>query len=64
MYVLLNSSIVVFKEKLNDVSNQVSHKPCYTIGDCSNDLQKPDNHLQTEEFLDHIHSNSLIHMIY
>ena len=54
----------MFNEKLSDVLGQVSDMPCYIIGDYSIDLIKHDNHLQTEKFLDIMHSNSLILMIY
>ena len=64
MYRPPNSNIVMFNEKLNDILSQISHMPCYIIGDYNIDLLKHDSHLQTEQFLDVMHSNSLIPMIY
>ena len=64
MYRPPNSNIVMFNEKLNDILSQISHMPCYIIGDYNIDLLKHDGHLQTEQFLDVMHSNSLIPMIY
>ena len=49
----------MFTEKLNDILSQISHMPCYIIGDYNIDLLKHDSHLQTEQFLDVMHSNSL-----
>ena len=64
MYRPPNSNIVMFNKKLNDILSQISHMPCYKIGDYNIDLQKHDNHLQTEQFLDVMHSNSSIPVIY
>ena len=58
------SNISMFNEKVNDILSQVSHMPCYIIGDYNIDLLKHDNHLQTEQFLDIMHSDSFIPMIY
>ena len=59
-----NSNITMFNEKLNDILSQVSHMSCYIIGDYNIDLLKHGSHLQTEQFLDIMYSNSLIPMIY
>ena len=53
----LNSNIVMFAEKRNDILSQLSHMPCYTIGEYNVDILKFNNHSQTEQFLHVMYSN-------
>ena len=59
-----NSNITLFNEKINDILSKISNIPCYVMGDYNIDLMKYENHLQTGEFLNNMHSNSLIPLIY
>ena len=55
-----NSNITLFNDKINDILNKVSNMSCYVMGDYNIDTLKHENHLQTSEFLNNMHSNSLI----
>ena len=59
-----NSNITLFNEKMNDILNKVSNMSCYEMGDYNIDLLKHENHLQTTEFINNMHSNSLIPLTY
>ena len=59
-----NSNITLFNEKMNDILSKLSNMPCYVMGDYNIDLMKYENHMQTGEFLNNMHSNSLIPLIY
>ena len=59
-----NSNISLFNEKMNDILSKISDMPCYVMGDYNTDLMKYENHLQTGEFLNKMHPNSLIPLIY
>ena len=59
-----NSNITLFNDKMNDILSKLSNMPCYVMGDYNIDLMKYENHLQTGEFLNNMHSNSLIPLIY
>ena len=58
-----NSNVVQFNETLNDILAQVSHMPCYIMGDYNIDLLKHELHQPTEKFLEAMYSNSLLPMI-
>ena len=58
-----NSNVVQFTETLNDILAQVSHMPCYIMGDFNIDLLKHEIHQPTEKFLETMYSNSLLPMI-
>ena len=58
-----NSNLVQFTETLNDILTQVSHMPCYIMGDYNIDLLKHELHQPTEKFLETMYSNSLLPMI-
>ena len=58
-----NSNVVQFTETLNDILTQVSHMPCYIMGDYNIDLLKHELHQPTEKFLEAMYSNSLLPMI-
>ena len=51
-----NSNVVQFTE-------QVSHMPCYIMGDYNIDILKHELHQPTEKFLEAMYSNSLLPMI-
>ena len=59
-----NSNITLFNDKMNEILSKLSNMPCYVMGDYNIDLMKYENHLQTGEFLNNMHSNSLIPLIY
>ena len=59
-----NSDIEQFTETLNDILSQISHLPCYIMGDYNLDLLKHECHNPTEHFLNTMYSNSLIPLIY
>ena len=46
-----NYDIVQFTETLNDILGEVSHMPCYIMGDYNIDLLKNELHAPTETFL-------------
>ena len=58
-----NSNIVQFTETLNNILGEVSHMPCYIMGDYNIDLLKHELHPPTEKFLEAMYSNSLLPMI-
>ena len=58
-----NSNIVQFTETLNNILGEVSHMPCYSMGDYNIDLLKHELHPPTEKFLEAMYSNSLLPMI-
>ena len=58
-----NSNVVQFTETLNDILTQVSHMPCYIMGDYNIDLLKHELHQPTEKVLEAMYSNSLLPMI-
>ena len=58
-----NSNVVQFTETLNDILTQVSHMPCYIMGDYNIDLLKHELHQPTEKFLEAMFSNYLLPMI-
>ena len=53
-----NSDITLFNDKINDILGQISNTSCYIMGDYNIDLMKHESHMQTNVFLDSIHSNS------
>ena len=55
-----NSDIVQFTETLNDILGEVSHMPCYIMGDYNIDLSKNELHPPTEKFHEVMYSNSLL----
>ena len=59
-----NSNITLFNDKMNDILSKLSNMPCYVMGDYNIDFMKYENHLQTGEFFNNMHSNSLIPLIY
>ena len=59
-----NSNITLFNDKMNDILSKLSNMPCYVMGDYNIDLMKYENPLKTGEFLNNMHSNSLIPLIY
>ena len=59
-----NSDIQQFTETLNDILSQISHLPCYIMGDYNLDLLKHECHNPTEHFFNTMYSNSLIPLIY
>ena len=58
-----NSNIVQFTETLNNILGEVSHMPCYIMGDYNIDLLKHELHPPTEKCLEAMYSNSLLPMI-
>ena len=58
-----NSTLIKFIEILNDILAEISHMPCYIMGDYNIDLLKHECHPPTERFLDTMYSNSLLPMI-
>ena len=52
-----------FNETPNDIFAQVSHMPCYTMGDYNIDLLKHELNQPTEIFFEAMYSNSLLPMI-
>ena len=46
-----NSNVIQFNETLNDILAQVSHMPCYIMGDYNIDLLKHELHQPMENFL-------------
>ena len=58
-----NSNIARYTKTLNDILGQVSHMPCYIMGDYNIDLLKHDLHPPTEKFLEAMYSKSLSPMI-
>ena len=59
-----NSTLIKFIEILNDILAEISHMPCYIMGDYNIDLLKHECHPPTERFLDTMYSNSLLPMIF
>ena len=59
-----NSDIEQFTETLNDILSQISHLPCYIMGDYNLDLLKHECHNPTEHYFNTMYSNSLIPLIY
>ena len=59
-----NSDIEQFTETLNNILSQISHLPCYIMGDYNFDLLKHECHNPTEHFLNTMYSNSLIPLIF
>ena len=51
-------------KKMNDILSKLSNMPCYVMVNYNIDLMKYENHLQNEEFLNNMHSNSSIPLIY
>ena len=58
-----NSKFVQFTETLNDILGEVSHMPCYIMGDHNIDLLKHELHPPTEKCLEVMYSNSLLPMV-
>ena len=59
-----NSDIEQFTETLNDILSQITHVPCYIMGDYYLDLLKHECHQPTEHFLNTMYSNSMLPLIY
>ena len=59
-----NSTLIKFIEILNGILAEISHGPCYIMGDYNIDLLKHEHHPPTERFLDTMYSNSLLPMIF
>ena len=59
-----NSDIEQFTETLNDILSQITHVPCYIMGDYNLDLLKHECHQPTEYFLNTMYSNSMLPLIY
>ena len=59
-----NSDIVQFTETLNSILGEISHIPCYIMGDYSIDLLKNELHPPTEKILEVMYQNSLLPMIF
>ena len=59
-----NSDIEQFTETLNDILSQITHVPCYIMGDYNLDLLKHECHQPTEHFLNTMYSNSMLPLIY
>ena len=59
-----NSTLIKFIEILNGILAEISHMPYYIKGDYNIDLLKHEHHPSTERFLDTMHSNSLLPMVF
>ena len=55
-----NSDIEQFTETLNDILSQITHVPCYIMGDNNVDLLKHECHQPTEHFLNTMYSNTIL----
>ena len=55
-----NSNIVQLTKNLNDTFVQVSHMPCYIMGDCNVDFLKMTFIFWLKNFLEAMYSNSLL----
>ena len=59
-----NSTLIKFIEILNGILAEISHMPCYIMGDYNVDLLKHEHHPPTERFLDTMYSNSILPIIF
>ena len=57
------STLIKFIEILNGILAEISHVPCYIMGDYNINLLKHEHHPTTERFFDTMYSNSLLPMI-